>query len=95
MFDIAVFVAITFAVLVLLAYFQAPILLFHGDADRTVPVATSDRLAEVLPHLVTYVRIPGAGHVQGWNVDRERYVAAVRTFLTRVLSDERLAQASL
>lgn len=74
---------------------QAPILLFHGDADRTVPVATSDRLSEVLPHLVTYVRIPGAGHVQGWNVDRERYVAAVRTFLRRVLSDERLVQASL
>lgn len=72
-----------------------PILLFHGDADGTVPVSTSDRLAEALPNQVTYVRIPGAGHVHGWNVDRERYTAAVRTFLTKVLSDERTIQATI
>ena len=72
-----------------------PILLFHGDADGTVPVSTSDRLAEALPNLVTYVRIRGAGHVRGWNVDRERYTAAVRTFLTKVLSDERTVQATV
>ena len=77
------------------ATIEPPILLFHGDADRTVPVSTSDRLAEALPNLVTYVRIPGAGHVHGWNVDRERYTAAVRTFLTKVLSDERTVQASV
>ncbi|MEP7215008.1 MAG: alpha/beta fold hydrolase [Anaerolineaceae bacterium] len=72
-----------------------PILLFHGDADGMVPVNTSDRLAEALPKLVTYIRIPGAGHVHGWNVDRERYTAAVRTFLTKVLSDARTVRATV
>ena len=77
------------------AAIEPPILLFHGDADATVPVSTSDRLAEALPGLVTYVRIPGAGHVHGWNVDRERYTGAVRTFLGRVLAEERHPELSL
>ncbi len=58
-----------------------PILLFHGDADETVPVKTSDALAESRPDLVTYVRVEGAGHVRSWNVDPEAYEAAVRDFL--------------
>ncbi len=75
------------------ANIRPPILLLHGDADAVVPVSTSDRLAEALPGQVTYVRIPGAGHVHGWNVDRERYTEAVRTFLERVLSDERAVRS--
>lgn len=59
----------------------APILLFQGDADDTVPVETSDALAEARPDLVTYSRIVGAGHVRSWNTDREDYEAAVRNFL--------------
>ncbi len=61
---------------------SAPILLFQGDADDTVPVETSDALAEARPDLVTYVRIEGAGHVRSWNTDPEAYEAAVRDFLT-------------
>lgn len=68
------------------ASIKPPVLLFHGDADATVPVATSDRLAEALSGRVTYVRIPGAGHVHGWNVDRSRYESEVRAFVARVLS---------
>lgn len=77
------------------AAIEPPILLFHGDADATVPVSTSDRLATALPELVTYVRIPGAGHVHGWNTDRERYTGAVRTFLGRVQNGERQAEVSI
>ena len=61
-----------------------PILLFHGDADPTVPVTTSDALAEKRPDIVTYVRVADAGHVRSWNADPSAYEASVRGFLERV-----------
>ncbi len=61
-----------------------PILLFQGDDDPTVPVVTSDALAEARPDIVTYVRVAGAGHVRSWNVDPAAYEASVRDFLQRV-----------
>jgi pimeloyl-ACP methyl ester carboxylesterase len=67
---------------------RAPILLFQGTADRTVPVATSDELARLRPDLVTYVRVPGAGHVQAWDVARQRYEGAVAAFVRRVAVKE-------
>jgi len=63
----------------------APVLLFHGDADKRVPVKTSDALAQARPDIVTYVRIAGAGHVRSWNADPAGYAAAVRSFLERVI----------
>jgi uncharacterized protein len=60
---------------------EAPILLFHGDADRKVPVSTSDALAEARPDIVTYVRVADTEHVRAWNSDREAYESAVRGFL--------------
>ena len=59
----------------------APTLLFQGDADDTVPVETSDALAQARPDLVTYSRVEGAGHVRSWNTDPGVYEAAVRDFL--------------
>jgi len=66
---------------------KAPILLFHGDKDDTVPMAISDRLARTRPDLVTYVRVAGASHVKAWNVDPAAYEAAVSEFLGRVAGD--------
>jgi uncharacterized protein len=61
--------------------FTHPILLFHGTADPTVPVDVSNRFAAARPDLVTYHRMHGAEHVAAWNVDRENYEQAIRSFL--------------
>ena len=64
---------------------SAPILLFHGDADKGVPVETSDALAEARPDLVRYVRSTDIGHVRTWNVKRADYESAVKEFLLDVV----------
>lgn len=58
-----------------------PILLFHGTDDQTVPIETSDRLAEALPQSVTYFRVPGAGHCESWNAAPALYERRVVAFL--------------
>ena len=63
---------------------SVPILLFHGDADTTVPQRTSESLAEARPDLVTYEAFDGAAHVGAWNADAQRYEEAVAAFLQRV-----------
>ena len=64
------------------ATLQTPLLLFHGAADDVVPVDSSRAFAAAAPAgLVTYVEFPEAGHVRGWNTDRERYEQAIRDFL--------------
>lgn len=62
---------------------RVPILLFHGDADGSVPVSTSDALAEKRPDLVTYVRLPGVRHVRSWNAGPEAYESAVSAFVAK------------
>jgi uncharacterized protein len=59
---------------------QAPILLFQGTSDQTVPAATSDELARTVRG-VTYVRVRGADHLDSWNLDPTRYDAAVQAFV--------------
>ena len=63
---------------------QAPILLFQGTADRTVPATTSDELAR-LARGVTYVRVAGADHLDSWNLEPARYDRAVQAFVETVL----------
>ena len=58
-----------------------PILLFHGDADETVSIKTSDALANARPDIVTYVRVAGATHVRSWNMDPGGYEATVTSYL--------------
>ncbi len=63
---------------------RAPILLFHGDEDTTVPISTSDKLSDARPGLVEYLRFTGAAHVGAWNKDRETYEDTVSRFLNRL-----------
>lgn len=69
-----------------LATTTVPLLLIHGDADDFVPVGATDELASRRPDNLTYQRIPGAGHVEGWNTDQARYLDAVQQFLSQVLN---------
>ncbi|HSK25061.1 MAG TPA: alpha/beta hydrolase [Egicoccus sp.] len=60
---------------------ETPLLLIHGDDDRTVPVELADALAEALPDQVTYLRVEGAAHLTAWNVARDRVESAITTHL--------------
>jgi alpha-beta hydrolase superfamily lysophospholipase len=63
---------------------QLPILLFHGDDDKVVPISISEDFAAELPRWVTYYSAPEAGHVEAWNVDPKLYERRVNRFLARV-----------
>ena len=63
----------------------APILLIHGDGDRVVPISTSEALAKARPDIVTFRKLAGVDHVQGWNADRELYRLQLLEFLRKAL----------
>jgi pimeloyl-ACP methyl ester carboxylesterase len=58
-----------------------PTLVFHGDDDATVPLSTSQQLADAHTQLVSLVRVPGAGHVASWNSAPSTYDRTLRNFL--------------
>ena len=66
--------------------FHLPILLFHGDDDKVVPISLSDDFAAELPRWVTYFRAPEAGHCEAWNVDPMLYERRLSAFLARIAS---------
>lgn len=65
--------------------FHLPILLFHGDDDKVVPIAGSEEFARELPRWVTFHRAPRAGHVEAWNVDPGFYDRRLAGFLSHIL----------
>jgi uncharacterized protein len=64
--------------------FQLPILLFHGDDDRVVPISLSEDFAAELPRQVSFHRTPDAGHVESWNVAPQLYEQRLEAFLARL-----------
>jgi len=63
--------------------FAGPVMVAQGSADETTPPAVSDDVvaARTQAKLPTrYLRIDDAGHVESWNVARERYIRALTTF---------------
>jgi len=67
------------------ADYVTPMLIFHGGDDRTTPIDASEDLAASRPDLVTYERFEDAHHTGAWNVDPDRYEAALRSFVTQEL----------
>lgn len=57
-----------------------PTLIFHGEADASVPFGPARRLAEAAPKVV-FVPVPFAGHTQSWNVNPAKYESQVTAFL--------------
>jgi hypothetical protein len=59
-----------------------PTLVFHGTADMSVPLETSQRMAAASPQLVSLVTVEGAGHVQAREAGPDSYDQRVSTFLS-------------
>lgn len=62
----------------------APILLFQGAEDLSVPESLSAQFAELRPDIVEYHLFEDAVHVGSWNLDPERYESTVHRFLDRL-----------
>lgn len=60
---------------------HVPVLLIAGDADTTVPIEAVDRFAQSVGSPLSYMRLPGAEHVEAWNLDPARYTEWLRLFL--------------
>jgi uncharacterized protein len=66
----------------------APMLVFHGTADTTIPFEIGESFAAARPDLVEFHTIEGGGHVRAWNEDPEAYATYVRSFLQRIAGDQ-------
>lgn len=62
-------------------WLRVPALVLHGSDDTTVPLRTSEELRDDRPDRVSLVVVPGAEHVESWNVDPAAYDGAVAGFL--------------
>ncbi len=65
--------------------YDVAFLVFHGTDDTTVPIATSRRLAQVLPEQVELVECDRAEHIGCWNLDPDAYATTVERFLDGVV----------
>jgi len=63
---------------------RAPILMLHGSADDTVPIALGRRLFEAAPEPRTFVAFEGGSHSRLHTDAPERYRAVLAAFAARV-----------
>src|SRR6185295_16728368 len=59
-----------------------PLLVMHGDADRTVPERMGQRIFDAAPEPKRYVVFPGAGHSE---ISNHFVVPAISQFIADVL----------
>jgi uncharacterized protein len=65
---------------------DAPILMLHGDADRTVPIALGRRLRDAAPPGVRWVEVPGGTHSQLHSQAPELYRQALADLIEPMAS---------
>lgn len=68
-----------------------PLLLVHGGADPTVPLADARRLVAAAPPGTRHVVVPAVGHARGHPTDPEKYAGAVVPFLRDAFVSSRAA----
>ena len=66
------------------ASLRVPVLIHHGADDQTVPVTQSIAFAEAAPDLVRLIQVSGAGHVESYETDPEKYLEDVLSFLREI-----------
>jgi pimeloyl-ACP methyl ester carboxylesterase len=66
-----------------------PLLLIHGAADSTVPLAAGERLAAAAGPSATHMVVPDAGHSAGHATAPAAYEARVESFLRKAFADAR------
>jgi fermentation-respiration switch protein FrsA (DUF1100 family) len=60
---------------------RAPILFFHGDKDRIVPIRLGRGLFEAAPNPKEFVVLPGAGHNDTYFVGGQDYFKKIENFV--------------
>jgi pimeloyl-ACP methyl ester carboxylesterase len=67
-----------------IGHVDAPILMMHGEADATVPIALGRRLFEAAPKGTVWVPFPGGSHSGLDQEDPQAYRAAVQGLIQRL-----------
>jgi hypothetical protein len=67
-----------------IAQVRAPILFFHGDDDRIVPIRLGRQLYEAAPNPKEFVTLPGAGHNDTYFIGGKEYFDKLVAFLDKL-----------
>ena len=63
---------------------RVPILFFHGDRDRIVPIKLGRKLFKAAPNPKEFVVLPGAGHNDTYVVGGQDYFKKIESFFARL-----------
>jgi uncharacterized protein len=72
--------------------FHLPILIFHGEEDKVIPIETSEEFTEELPDSTTFYAVPQAGHTQSWNVNPALYERRLEAFFGSTMRETQRAR---
>jgi uncharacterized protein len=67
---------------------DAPILMLHGDRDRTVPIDLGRQLRDAAPPGTQWVEIPGGSHSRLHSYAPETYQQVMRELIRKIQEDE-------